>query len=72
MSRSPFSKTIGDFDRIVLSASGAAESEWLNIEMHVGFDAEVIRMTLRSDEAVADLHYALGRYLAHINPTVGG
>lgn len=58
-----FSKTIGgNFDRIELSALGGG-SDWFEIEMHVGHDVETVRMTLRSYEAVRDLHYALGRYI---------
>lgn len=66
--RRPFHKTISpDFDRIDIITSG--ESEWLTIEMRVGNDVERVRMQLRSDEAVRDLHYALGRYLAHLSGT---
>jgi hypothetical protein len=58
-----FRKSLGgDFDRIdVWSLPG---SDWLEIEMRVGLDVERVRLTLRSEEAVRDLHYALGRYLA--------
>ena len=60
-----WSKTIGgDFDRIDLSSG--MNSDWLKIEMRIGFDVQRVSMTLRSDEAVRDLHYALGRYLANI------
>jgi hypothetical protein len=63
MKQIAFSKTIcGDFDRIELSAMQG--SDWFHIEMHVGHDVETVRMTLRSYEAVRDLHYALGRYIA--------
>jgi hypothetical protein len=51
----------GDFDRIDLKASHA--SDWLNITMHVGHDVQRITMTLRSEEAVRDLHHGLTRYL---------
>ena len=61
-----WSKTVGgDFDRIDLSAN--TDSEWLTIEMRVGHDVERVCMTLRSPEAVRDLHYALGRYLAEVD-----
>lgn len=64
--RGPWSKSVGgDFDRIDLSASGG-ESDWFHVEMRVGHDVRRIRITLRSDEAVRDLHYALGRYIAHM------
>jgi hypothetical protein len=63
--REPFSKSFGgDFDRIDLTSH--RDGQWLIIETRVGSDVERIRMELRSDEAVYDLHYALGRYLAHI------
>lgn len=65
--RAPFRKSIGgDFDRIDLDAGGHDGSDWLHLVMRVGSDVERVQMTLRSDEAVRDLHYALGRYLAHI------
>jgi hypothetical protein len=66
MRRTGFTKSIGgDFDRIDLSAISG--SDWLTLEMRVGYDAERIRMTLRGDEAVRDLHYALGRYIAGLD-----
>lgn len=65
--RSPFHKTMGSFDRIELNHEAHPGSEWLDITMHVGLDAKRITMTLRSDEAVRDLHYALSRYLDHIS-----
>lgn len=68
--RSGFHKTVGSFDRIELSASGRDGSEWLDLTIHVGLDAERISMTFRSDEAVRDLHYALGRYLESISPNL--
>ncbi len=65
--RKPFIKSIGgDFDRIDLSAIGGDGSEWLDITMRVGFDVERVTITLRSDEAVRDLHYALSRYIAQL------
>jgi hypothetical protein len=64
--RAPWTKTVGgDFDRIDLSS--VRGSDWLKLEMRVGSDVERIVMELRSDEAVRDLHYALGRYLAHLD-----
>jgi hypothetical protein len=61
-----WAKTIGgDFDRIELSAHDCLG--WLNIEMHVGHDADRVCMVIRSTEAVRDLHYALGRYLAEVD-----
>lgn len=66
MKRRAFTKSVGgDFDRIDLSSTN--DGHWLTIEMRVGYDVERIRMELRSDEAVRDLHYALGRYLAHLD-----
>ena len=63
MSNITWSKTIGgDFDRIDVSSDRL--SDWLEIEMRVGYDVSRVKMTLRSTEAVRDLHYALGRYLA--------
>jgi hypothetical protein len=57
-----FKKTIyPDFDRVEITARQG--SDWLSIEMHVGCGDERIKMNLRSLEAAADLHYALGRYL---------
>lgn len=68
--REPFHKTIGgDFDRIDLDCAGGFD--WLTMEMRVGHDAERIRMILRSDEAVRDLHYALGRYIASLDRAEG-
>ncbi len=64
--RAVFHKSIGTFDRIELKAMGVPGNDWLNIVMHVGHDVHEVQMTLRSDEAVHDLHYALGRYLEHI------
>lgn len=64
MSRAPFYKTMGEFDRIEIRSHG--NNDWLDIIMHVGHDVETVKMTLRSDEAVRDLHYALGRYLAQL------
>jgi hypothetical protein len=59
-----WTKTIGgDFDRIELTA----QDGWLSLEMRVGFDIERIKVTLRNEEAVRDLHFALGRYLAQID-----
>lgn len=66
--RAPFHKTMGDFDRVELNAQGFAGNDWLAITMHVGNDVDQVTITLRSDEAVRDLHYALGSYLAHISP----
>ncbi|MEN3145702.1 hypothetical protein ABCW43_00145 [Neorhizobium sp. IRAMC:178] len=58
-----WSKTIGgDFDRIVLTGQDGQ----LTLEMRVGYDVERVQVSLRSEEAVRDLHFALGRYLAHI------
>jgi hypothetical protein len=57
-----FNKSLcGDFDRIDLSS--LRDSDWLTIEMRVGYDVERVRMELRSTEAIRDLHYGLGRYL---------
>lgn len=69
--RKPFSKTIGgDFDRIDLSALGDPGNEWLKLTMHVGrYGDETVVLTLRGDEAVRDLHYALGRYIAQLPTT---
>jgi len=54
-----WSKTIcGNFDRIDITANHY--DDWLHIKMDVGGG---VHMTLRSTEAVRDLHYALGRYL---------
>lgn len=64
--RSPFFKAMGDFDRIELKAGGY--DDWLTLTMKVGANVEEVSMTFRSDEAVRDLHYAVGRYLAHIDP----
>ena len=56
-----WSKTIcGDFDRIDLVSH---KYNYFQIEMRVGHDVERVRMQLRSEEAIRDLHYALGRYL---------
>jgi hypothetical protein len=61
-----FQKTIGgDFDRIDLTS--ARGSDWLTLEMRVGHDVERVRMELRGPEAVRDLYYALGRYIAHLD-----
>lgn len=58
-----FRKSIGgDFDRIDLEAYSG--TDWLNITMRVGYDVDRVTITLRSHEAIRDLHYALGRYLA--------
>lgn len=63
--RSMFSKSVcPGFDQIDLQS--LENSEWLTITMRVGGDVERVTITIRSDEAVRDLHYALGRYLAHI------
>lgn len=60
-----FHKAVGgDFDRIDVSSN--AGSDWLTLEMRVGHDVERVMMTLRSTEAVYDLHYALGRYLTKV------
>lgn len=67
MTRQPFHKTMGDFDRIEMVAYGG--DEWMSLTMHVGFDAGQVTMTFRSDEAVQDLHYAIGRYLEHVKAT---
>lgn len=57
-----FDKVIGgDFDRVTINTSRS--SDWMTIEMRVGWDVERVTMTLRSFEAISDLHYALGRYL---------
>ena len=66
MRRAGWKKTVGgDFDRIDLT--NVAGSDWLTLEMRVGNDVERVRMTLRGDEAVRDLHYALGRYIAALD-----
>jgi hypothetical protein len=70
--RGPWSKSVGgDFDRIDLSTNGGHPNSWLEIEMRVGNDVERRSITLRSDEAVRDLHYALGRYIAHMEKPNG-
>lgn len=61
-----FHKVIGEFDRITVDALGEPGSEWLTITMRVGYTNTDITMQLRSTEAVRDLHYALGRYLDHL------
>lgn len=66
--RRPFHKSIGTFDRIEVKSIGDS-SEWVDIVMHVGNDVQTVTMTLRSDEAVRDLHYAIGRYLDSIQAT---
>jgi hypothetical protein len=63
-----FYKTFGKFDRIEVEAAGGG-SDWLDIVMHVGHDVSTVRITLRSEEAVRDLHYTLGRYLAELERT---
>lgn len=70
--RPPFHKAIGgDFDRIDIGTSGGHADSWLVIEMRVGNDVERRSITLRTDEAVRDLHYALGRYIAHMEKPNG-
>jgi hypothetical protein len=51
----------GDFDRIDVSSPHG--SEWVTIEMRVGYDVERVQLQLRSDMAVRDLERALGDYL---------
>jgi len=64
-----FKKSIcGDFDRIDIEAS--QKSEWLTLTMRVGNDVDRVMMTIRSTEAVRDLHYAIGRYLETIKEKV--
>lgn len=60
-----FQKSVGgDFDRIDIESY--SDDDWLRITMRVGHDVERVAITLRSTEAVRDLHYALGRYLEHM------
>lgn len=66
--RHAFRKSIGTFDRIEVNASGDS-SEWVHLIMHVGNGAETVTMTFRSDEAVRDLHYVIGRYLNQLPPS---
>lgn len=49
----------GHIDSIDVYENGG----WLHITQHVGRDVDSVRMILRSEEAIRDLHYALSRYL---------
>lgn len=60
-----FHKSLGDFDRIEIDSTG--ESEWVTLTMHVGNAVEDVRMEFRSTEAVRDLHYGIGAYLAELD-----
>lgn len=62
-----FDKTVcGDFDQIRIK--GDQDSDWLTLTMRVGYTDQEVRMVLRSEEAVRNLHYGLGRYLAKLSP----
>ncbi len=58
-----FHKSIGDFDRIELDADG----DWAVLTMRVGYDAETIRMTFRSDDAMRDLQYVVNEYVRKLD-----
>lgn len=61
-----WSKTLSaGFDEVRISSHRS--SEWVDFEIRVGKDVERVRFTLRSTEALRDLHYALGRYLHEID-----
>lgn len=55
----------GDFDRVDVTSSH--DSDWVNIEMRVGYNVSATKIQLRSTDAVRDLHYALGCYLAKVD-----
>lgn len=58
-----FEKTVcGDFDQITIK--GSQNMDWMSLTMKVGYTDHLVTMTLRSEEAVRDLHYGLTRYLA--------
>ncbi len=57
-----FKKTISpDFDRIDVSTRFGSEA--MDIQMQVGNTSERVKITIRSEESIRDLHYALSRYL---------
>ncbi len=61
-----FSKTIcPGFDEI--EVAGSRGSEWLTITQKVGNDVDRQKIVIRSHEAARDLHYALTRYIAHVD-----
>lgn len=56
-----FRKVMGDFDTITVEKD--LTSDWVDLHMDVGNGVKRVTMTLRSEEAVRDLAYALQRLL---------